>query len=110
MKKILLSFLMLCTTFAFAAPNPADYNITVHVTASRNRLGPSSLEFNFLDVIIDGKKYELRGRSLGVLAPGDYKARLKKTERWNDYDILQTYEFLMPNGKTRDYELSGIPE
>jgi hypothetical protein len=54
-KKILLSLLMLCTTFAFAAPNPADYNITVHVTASRNRLGPSSLEFNFLDVIIDGK-------------------------------------------------------
>jgi hypothetical protein len=34
--KILLSLLLLCATFAFAAPNPADYNITVHVTASKH--------------------------------------------------------------------------
>jgi hypothetical protein len=108
MRKILLSLLLLCATFAFAAPNPADYNITVHVTASSRNWTVGTYS-QHLDVIINGRKYQLQGNAVGVLAPGDYKAKLKET-RLNSYDIDQTYEFLLPDGKTRYYVLSGILE
>jgi hypothetical protein len=114
MKKILLS-LLLCTTFAVAStPDPAAYTITVHVIASTSR-GISEGQNNYggneeqrLQVVIDGKKYELQGFSRGVLALGDYKAKLTETHR-NSYDINQAYQFLMPDGKTRNFTLIGIP-
>lgn len=105
MKKTLLPLLLLCTTFAVASgPSPVAYTITVHVIASNSWEGNTQR----LHVIIDGKKYELEGLSEGVLALGDYKAKLTEIHR-NSYDIYQTYQFLMPDGKTRDFSLTGIP-
>jgi hypothetical protein len=106
MKKIALSMLILCATFAIAAPNPSDYNVTVHVIASESHpTGTTAIQE--ITVIIDGKKCRLQGASLGVLALGDYKAKLTETHR-NSYDIYRYYQFLMPDGKTRDFTLSAI--
>lgn len=111
MKRITFAVLLLCSAIAFGQPNPADYTITVHVTASKirrpiNKAGQAGQQ---IQVVIEGKKYELQGLSDGVLALGDYKAKLKEFHR-NSYDIYQTYEFLMPDGKTRNFTLTGIQE
>ena len=59
MKKIVLVVLLL-SAFSFAAnkpANPADYNVKVHVSASS--LGGPSGASSFLNVLIDGKNYQL---------------------------------------------------
>jgi hypothetical protein len=111
-KRITFAALLFCSTIVFAQPSsPADYTITVHVTASRirrpiNQAGQAGQQ---IQVVIEGKRYELQGLSDGVLALGDYKAKLKEIQR-NSYDIYKTYEFLMPDGKTRNFNLTGILE
>jgi hypothetical protein len=62
-----------------------------------------------LDVIIDGKKYELASElSLGqLLVLGDYKAKLVKDEHRTTYDSYQVYEFLFTDGKTRKFDVVG---
>jgi hypothetical protein len=81
--------ILLFYSFASAAPNPGDYAIKVHVISSRWFMEPSVLvgpqPDQRLNVIIDGKKYELEASTLkanreaGVtlLALGDYKAKLE---------------------------------
>ena len=107
MKRITIA-LVLLSAFAWAAggPNPAQYNINVHVSSScMDRQGNQLLQ-----VVIDGKKYELKtviavGR---VLSVGDYKAKLI-VNRTSAYESYQIYEFLLPD-KTRQYELVGQAE
>lgn len=112
MKRTTFAVLLLCSAIAFAQlPNPADYTVTVHVTASRisrpiNQAGQAGQQ---IQVIIEGKKYELESLSDGVLALGDYKAKLKEIHR-NSYDIYKTYQFLMPDGKTRNFNFTAIWE
>jgi hypothetical protein len=108
MHKLTLAILLLLPIFARAAdPKPADYAITVHVTASRLVLAARGAQD--IDVIIDGKKYELQSY-LGVgdlLALGDYKAKLVLNDHKTDYDSHQTYEFLFPDQKTRRFDVVG---
>ncbi len=106
MTKLPLAILLLLATFASAAdPKPADYTITVHVSASRLvREGHGAQD---LDVVIDGKKYELLSE-LGVgdlLALGDYKAKLVLNDHRTDYDSHQAYEFLFPDKRTRTFNV-----
>jgi hypothetical protein len=79
MHKLTLAILLLLCTSAWAAdPKPADYTITVHVSATHIAFFSGHLVQD-LDVIIGGKKYELISE-LSVsqlLALGDYKARLE---------------------------------
>ena len=107
MKKIALSILLLCSTFAIAATSPADYNVNVHVVSSKMRFIGGGTAVQRITVVINGKNYELQAVSQGVLALGDYKAKLNETRK-NSYDIYQTYQFLMPDGKTRDFGLTAI--
>src|SRR5208283_373496 len=98
MHKLTLSvFLLLATVARSSDPKPADNAITIHVSATRIAFGGRLLQD--LDVIIDGKKYELASElSLGqLLALGDYKAKLVKDEHRNAYDSYQVYEFLFPD-------------
>jgi hypothetical protein len=107
MHKLTLAILLLLSTFAFATdPNPADYTITVHVSATRIFSGSLAQD---LDVLINGTKYELSSElSLNqLLALGDYKAKLVKDEHRNAYDSYQVYEFLFPDGKTRKFSVVG---
>jgi hypothetical protein len=110
--KIALLSLALCLAAVTASAGdkkPADYPLTAHVLLSRNTAGGQT---QWLDAVIDGRQVELEGQSGGVLALGDYKARILKgsyTEtRPNSYDTYLQYEFLFPDGHTRPYFLVGL--
>jgi hypothetical protein len=99
---------LLFSALAWAAgsPNPAEYTVNVHViTSSMDRHGTQ-----LLDVVIDGKKYELQSElPIGrVLALGNYEAKLV-TNRKTAYEFFQIYEFLFPD-KTRQYEVIAQSE
>ena len=96
----------LVTALAGAAPAPADYPITVHVSSSRRR-AVNTME---LGVIISGKKYRLSGVGTGLLSLGDYKARLVKDEHKTSYQSEQAYELLYPDNKTGRYNVIGQSE
>jgi len=125
MKKMLLPLLFLCASFAAAAPNPADYTETLHVTSSHlvfdyshTNLVPSLQ----IDVVTNGKKYELVGAALaatvhvvgrfhaGVLPVGDYKAKLIRADYKPDYLLFLSYEILLPDGKTVKFDVIGESE
>jgi hypothetical protein len=109
MHKFTLAILLLLATFAHASdPKPADSTITIHVNATRIAFAGHGYSQD-LDVIIDGKKYELLSE-LGIsqlLALGDYKAKLVKDDHRTTYDSYQVYEFLFADGKTRKFDVVG---
>jgi hypothetical protein len=67
--------------------------------------GPFCPGVQHLVVLIDGKTCELDGmpEHPGVLRLGDYKAKLLKQDETRSYEYRWTYEFLFPDGKTRDF-------
>jgi hypothetical protein len=114
-KKIALATLLLSfTAFAWAGsnPNPVEYTITVHVSASRMvSERNNNLYVQKLDVVINGKKYELESEGVGMLlALGEYKAALIKDEHKGAYDSYQVYEFLFSDQKTRNFTVVGQTE
>ena len=94
--------------WAGAKPDPAEYTINVHVSSSS--IGPGFKQV--LDVVIEGKKYELDSELAlnRLLALGDYKAKLVKNEHTTANDSYQVYEFLFPDMKTRRFLLIGQSE
>jgi len=116
MRKITIAFLpLLLSALAWAgtAPNPAEYTVNVHVSASRMVINGRSVAYaQELDVVIDGKKYELESSAFpnALLALGDYKARLVKNERTGTYDSFQVYEFLLPGEQARKFMVVGQTE
>jgi hypothetical protein len=109
MKSAALFVLLLLATLAPAAPAPDDYSINVHVTSSysiSNAAGGQGL-----DVAINAKKYQLAGLVRGgLLALGDYKAKLVKDQHQTAYESSQEYEFLFTDNKTRKFEVIGQSE
>jgi hypothetical protein len=106
MKRAALFVLLLLATLAPAAPAPEEYSINVHATSSY--LLPSG---QGLDVVIHSKKYQLSGIPRGgLLALGDYKAKLIKDDHQTAYEADQEYEFLFPDNKTRKFEVVGQSE
>jgi hypothetical protein len=110
---IVATLLLSVYSWAAEAPNPADYTTNVHVSISRIVHYQQTL-FTYsemLNVVIDGKKYELEsGFPDMLLALGDYKAKLIKDEHKGAYDSLQIYEFLLPDQKTRKFRVVGQME
>jgi hypothetical protein len=91
----------------------SGYNVAVHVISSRliveaQCIGRSQL----LAVTINGKNYELESGCgfAALFALGDYKAKLVKDEHKSAYDALQVYEILLPDNKTRKFEVVGQSE
>src|ERR1039457_92309 len=111
MKKITLAVLLLLFAYAWAAPvpNEAEYTITVHVISSHliNQPGMFSgaARIQVLNVLIDGKKYEITAMltKTGLLAPGDYKARLSLDVHKTPFESSQEYELLFPDKSTRKF-------
>ena len=101
MRVITLAMLLFSAlAWAGGGSRAADYNVNVHVSSSSIDLGGHQV----LDVVIQGKKYELRSElSIGkLLELGNYKAKLVKDDHPTAYDSSQVYEFLFPD-KTRPY-------
>jgi hypothetical protein len=122
MKKTALLIPLLLAAYSWAAPNPDEYSINVHVSSSRWFMEPSLLGGPIprekLDVIIDGKKYELEASAfranleagVTLLEPGDYKAKLIQDQHKTTYEASQAYEFLLPDNKTRKFIVVGRTE
>jgi hypothetical protein len=91
-------------------PNPVEYTLTIHVSACHLVIFSLGM-LQVLDVLIDRKKYELQSNSnTGVLALGDYKAKLVQDLHKTSYESSQTYEFLFPDMKVRKFSVSGLTE
>jgi hypothetical protein len=117
MKSLALALLLIAPATAFAAtkPNPADFTVTIHVTSSASefRYDGTLVEFlQILETTIDGQPFQLTGNSAGVLALGDYKARISTTVHGphnpNSYDIYKGYDLLMPDGTARTYSVTRL--
>ena len=106
-----ISVLLMCSAMAWAAAS--DYNVNVHVGTSRMVLeGNSSAHHQNLDVVIDGKKYQLESLDATntLLMPGDYKARIVKDHHGSDYDVWRVYEFQFPDKKVRQFLMVTVTE
>jgi hypothetical protein len=121
MKSTALFVLLLLATFSWAAPNTDEYSINVHVSSSRwvmEQTLTSPEACQKLDVIIDGKKYELEASTfkgnleagVTLLALGDYAAKLVRDQHKSTYESSQAYEFLLPDKKTRKFAVVGQTE
>ena len=108
---VIMSFsILLFSAVAWAAdPTPAEYTINVHVSSSRMVLETSLLFSQELDVVIEGKRYELLAAN-ALLALGDYKAKLVKDEHRTAYESFQVYGFLFPDKKIRKFTVVGVTE
>ena len=131
MKKFVAVFcLLLCaaTLQAKAKPNPADFNIKIHISSTQlspnpNVLSNPSFPILIVDGLLNGKKVKLAGDLLLphgmhiikapflILSPGDYQIRLKEDDSEKDGSIVrQAYELLLPNGDTWQCSVIGISE
>jgi len=118
MKKFALALLLLQTAVVFAAtdkPNPADFSVTVHVVSSASLLGgagTNTFDYQVIEVVIGNETLQLRSGSEGVLALGDYQARVSTSVHGpkypNTYDVYRGYDFLMPDGKVRTYTVTRL--
>ncbi|MBI3474130.1 MAG: hypothetical protein HY010_00220 [Acidobacteria bacterium] len=113
-RKIVLAALLLSAlAMAGTNRNPTEYPVNVHVIASR--MVVYHTYFQRLNVLIDGKKYELESLTpaYGVLMLGDYKARVRDDGHRayghkSAYDSWQVYEVLLPDNKTRQFVVMEI--
>jgi hypothetical protein len=113
---------MVCSTFVLAAdkPNPADYTIKMHISASRLRTEcANDLCRNILyaDTILNGKKIELLGvavifqKTLELIVPGDYPAKLLKNIHNSDSTLFnQEYDLQLPDNIVWHCCTTGITE
>lgn len=121
--------LLLATTFFLlsipcgAAPNAPDYPLTAHVSASRFKDGCNTGQIpclgpQLITATIEETKYELspadsktsRDSRKGLLAIGDYKARILRDDHKNSYQVIRVYEFLFPDNSTKRFEVVGMSQ
>ena len=108
MKTVLTVLLLSALAIAGTTHNPADYNVTIHVTGSRIVLHHAY--FQQLTALIDGKQCELESQLpvYGFLILGDYKAKLVDDRHKPTYDSWQIYELLLPDNKTRRFVVMEV--
>ena len=107
--------MLLMPLLAFAAKkDPVSYNLTFHVSSSR-----VVSEWGLGDTLriiatVDGENLELRANTSILLRKGDYKARLEVFEDSDEpvpsYVDKRAYEFLLPDGKKKTFQVVGEPE
>lgn len=121
MKTCVLAAFLMCSVAAWPEqPNPADYPLDVHVVSSRYVVQPEGSKFadryEVLQVLVSGKKYELRGdppkvnHSFALIVPGDYKARVTSDRQKSGYLIYREYELLFLDGSKSKFYLVGESE
>ena len=119
MTKTVLALSLLFSLPLFAQSPSADYNLNIHVSESRigTVCGPvfntSCDSLQELSVLIDGAKYELESKTVltkGIVALGDYKAKLVKDQQKPTHEFNRTYELMFPDGSTRQFIVTGQVE
>jgi hypothetical protein len=136
MRKLVVVFVfMFCFTFSAHGqktrlgqspekPNPADFSIRVHVSATHIRYycstdkdGYPECRRLFADVIVNGRKLELSGATtlgknkFALLLPGDYKARLTKDVNDETGAVInQEYDLLLSDSATWHCVATGVSE
>jgi hypothetical protein len=80
-KKLALLLLLLPGSILLAADkaNPADFPLKLHITSSAQQslyVGNGNQATQVLETVINGQPVQLQGYSQGVLALGDYPARI----------------------------------
>lgn len=105
-------------------PNPAEYSIKVHISATHIRnacIQPGAGVICgialYADTVLDGKKIELSGSAVitqkqpAVIVPGNYAARLTKDIHNSDGTLIhQEYDLLLPDGTVWHCATTGISE
>jgi hypothetical protein len=105
-------------------PNPADFTLKVHISASHIRQGCASYGTQVVcidrlgaDAIVNGKKLELIGAFISVqkhnamIVPGDYSAHLTQDIHNADSSaIYQEYDLLLPDNTVWHSSVSGFSE
>lgn len=121
MTKTILALSLLFSLPLFAASPSTDYNLNIHVSQSRIGTDCSSVNkgestcesVQQLSALIDGAKYELEAKTLlpkGIVALGDYKAKLTKDKQKSTHEFNRTYSLMFPDGSTRDFDVTGQVE
>lgn len=116
MRKLALLVLLL-SALCSAQSNAGEYPINVHVSSSQWVVVPTTIGLQAaqrLNVVIDGKKYELeadgaKGRP-AILSLGDYKAKLIVDIHNTAYESSQTYQLQFSDKKTRNFVVIGRSE
>ena len=95
--------------------DPADFTVPVHVQASHmiflSRAGTGSVPSLRLEVLIEGKKYELeRNFTSFLLNPGDYKARISQDKAKLPEELDREYNLLMSDGTFEIFQVVGESE
>ncbi len=115
----MLAVLLLALSLpAFAQKAKPGYTVTVHVAETRTGsdchdvTNGSSLCKSTQDLVasIDGARYELRSETLlskGLVALGDYPAKLVRDEQKPTHEFTRGYDLLFPDGSTRTFEVVG---
>jgi hypothetical protein len=129
MKKFtVVLFLVLCSAFVRAEekPNPADFTVKVHISASSiPNFDLNELTVMSAEATLNGRKIKLSGRAVllnnngqtkfasnaMLIAPGDYQARLVKDVHNSDSTAIhQEYDLLLTDGVVWHCTISGISE
>lgn len=106
-KAVLVVFL-LCSLPVFAQSKDPGYDIQAHIVESHIDSGAQ-----YLTAVINGSKYELKSAntaSKGVVALGDYKAKLIAQQQKPTHEFTKIYNLLFPDGSFRAFLVIGQME
>jgi|SRR6185437_12049369 len=117
MKMLAALSLLMASLLTYAQPKDSGYTVTIHVSASRIAAdcgvfsGDSSCKTaQQLTVLIDGAKYEIESETFfpkGIVALGDYKAKLIEDQQKPTHEFSRAYELMFPDGSTRKFRVIG---
>ena len=128
MKNFLAVFCLLLSAATLQAkdkPNSADFNIKIHISASRilnyceaGAVGPTICGYGLsADATVDGRKFMIWGASnidqysFVVLVPGDYKARLTSDIHNSSNTVIhQEYDVVLSDSTIWHCRVIGLSE
>ena len=103
-----------------ASAQTQGYDVTVHVSESRIGTdcgvyhgGSSCKSVQQITALIGGEKYELESETFfpkGIVALGDYKAKLVEDQQKPTHEFTRAYELMFPDQSTRKFRVTGQAE
>jgi type 1 fimbria pilin len=117
MSKVLFLLVLALPGALCAQTNAADYNLTIHVTASRIAANCTDVTLGNsvcrqeqqLTADVGSGAFEMSNMKSvkGIVTLGDYKAKLVQDKTLPTNEFTKTYEILFPDGSTRKFDVTG---